>query len=158
MKDAGLREPSAAKYSWSNQLYMHHLVSGAAWLVYGTSRSNGTCGLYGRRLCVTEPDAGHICSGCQRLETTSFCRDCRLRSKLAAKALSITKTSGLASFPVVTGSGGLFLYACTGSHHFMFYPDVVRERVAKMQRMQEVTIPQISVFFGHGYLPHAGEG
>lgn len=48
------------------------------------------------------------------------------------------------------------LFACLESHHFMFYPDVVRERFAKTLRMEDVTFRPNTMFITKGSLEHAG--
>lgn len=42
------------------------------------------------------------------------------------------KVKSPGSFAIVTGSEGALLYAWLGSHHLVFYPEEVRERLAKM--------------------------
>lgn len=61
-------------------------------------------------------------------------------------------------FDIATKSESASLYTCLGSHHFVFYPDDIKERLAKMMRMKEVTIPSNALFMGHEFLQHAAGG
>lgn len=48
-----------------------------------------------------------------------------------------------------TGSKGAFLYACTGSHHFVFYLDDVNDRLDQMLIMEKVTVPPNAEVVAH---------
>ena len=60
-------------------------------------------------------------------------------------------------FVILTGQEQVSLWVTDHSHTFMFYPDNVKKTLIENLRMKRVTIPGNSVFFGHGYLHHAGD-
>lgn len=55
-------------------------------------------------------------------------------------------------FMIVTGREVSSLRACTGSHEFSYYQEVVEEIRASTLYMKEVKIPSLSMFLDHGYL------
>lgn len=59
-------------------------------------------------------------------------------------------------FAVVTESEGASLYACLGSHYFVFYPGDNKENLVKTLRMKKVPITPNSVSTVLGDLQHAG--
>lgn len=74
-----------------------------------------------------------------------------LGCKLPTKTLRITKANHLTSLPF---SLDWKVLSCTRVWvmPFVFYPDDVREKLAKTLGMEEVAIPPNSAFIGHGYL------
>lgn len=58
-------------------------------------------------------------------------------------------------FADVAGSENSFLHLGQGSHHFVFYLDEVKERLAQRLTMKEITIPSDSVASENGYLNQA---
>ena len=60
-------------------------------------------------------------------------------------------------FCIVTGLEEVNLWATDHSHKFIFYPENTKKELIERLHMKRVTIPGNSVFFGHGYLHHAGD-
>jgi len=48
------------------------------------------------------------------------------------------------------------LWVSKGSHHFVFYEDVMKRSMCNFMTMQKVEVPARSVFIGHGFVQHAG--
>lgn len=79
--------------------------------------------------------------------------------KLATATLSTTKTKVPGLFPISFWLEGAFLYKCLKSHHFLFYPRHVREKLAQTLRMKGVTVPQNSELIADGsYSMLVGKG
>ena len=60
-------------------------------------------------------------------------------------------------FCILTGQEEVSLWVTDHSHTFIFYPEKTKKELIERLRMKRVTIPGNSVFFGHGYLHHAGD-
>ena len=59
-------------------------------------------------------------------------------------------------FTIVTGAESATLWVAPSSHTFVFYSEASRQLLSRSLLMTEVTIPQFSIFVGHGHLQHAG--
>ena len=66
------------------------------------------------------------------------------------------KTPGY--FVMVTGPEAVSLYVVDHSHNWISYPEETKKILIENQHLKKITIPGNSVFFGHGYLHHAGAG
>ncbi len=61
-------------------------------------------------------------------------------------------------FVILTGPQEVALWVMNHSHKYVFYPDSVKKTLCENLRLEKIIIPGNSVFFGHGYLHHAGSG
>lgn len=61
-------------------------------------------------------------------------------------------------FAMATGPEGAKLWICEGSHLYVNEPTYEKEFLGKGLRLKPVDIPPYSVYFGHGWVQHAGFG
>lgn len=61
-------------------------------------------------------------------------------------------------FVIVSGIRGASLMVCPGSQKYVRYNPGRRELIRRSLQMEEIMIPPLSMFIGHGYLQHAGAG
>ena len=60
-------------------------------------------------------------------------------------------------FVIITGPSGVSLWVTDHSHKLVYYPDDIKKELIERLHMKRIDIPANSVFFGHGYLHHAGD-
>lgn len=61
-------------------------------------------------------------------------------------------------YVIVTWEEGPTLYVCGGSHLYEFYLAMARKMLANALRLEEISMPSNSVFFGHRYMQYARLG
>lgn len=59
-------------------------------------------------------------------------------------------------FVILTGTEDANIYLVEHSHKYIFLPEDAKKAILNNLAMTKVTIPANSIFFGHGYLHHAG--
>ena len=59
-------------------------------------------------------------------------------------------------FVIMTGTEQANIYLMEHSHKYVFLPEDAKKGILENLAMTKITIPATSVFFGHGYLHHAG--
>lgn len=156
VQDWRLQQSGSSWYSSTNQVLTNHLVSYAGQRMYGIpcivldvwiTCLLDVCDLTEPRLHLlwfpeTQerflPSKGHV--------EVQFGNNDFERYKDKSKGI----------LAIVAALEGAFLFACLGSHHFVFHPDDLREMLSEALRREEDTIPPNSGFIGHGYLQQAG--
>jgi len=69
---------------------------------------------------------------------------------------SHTRGDNVGYFCIATGKEGASIWICESSHKFAFYEEDKKRQLADILKMEKISIPANSVFFGHGYVQHAG--
>lgn len=58
-------------------------------------------------------------------------------------------------FLIIRGADGSTLYLCAGSNYHVLFSEEDKKMLANALAVEDMSIPQNSVLFGHGYIQHA---